>query len=79
MSQVLSFHCDECQEEFSVEEGMDLPPYWMGMQVCLGNQYGIIPEREMDVILHFCGINCLKKYINGENMKRRLALVDKDL
>ena len=52
MSQVLSYQCDECDEEFDLEEGMDLPPYWIGTQMCLGNQFGIIPDHEMDIILH---------------------------
>ncbi len=77
MSHKITFECDECNQQFISEPIMDMPPYWFGVQICLANQHGTIPDHEQEIITHFCSKQCLHKYLNGEDMKRRVAIVDK--
>jgi hypothetical protein len=79
MSHKITFNCDHCNENFIVDEGMEMPPYWIGVQIALSNHHGNIPVQEQEVINHFCSTECFNAFLEGEDFKRRIALVDKEI
>lgn len=69
--------CDNCEKHFSLSTGMDLPPYWLGVQVAIGNEDGnAMGGAEM--YNHFCSQECFQEYAGGEEIKYHLTMIDRD-
>jgi hypothetical protein len=66
-----------CEVEYTIEQKMDLPPYWIGVQLALSNVNGFIPSHEREVFNHFCSMECLTVYLQGEEVLQRKSLVDR--
>lgn len=77
MSHRLTLLCDSCGKEWMVEEDMDIPPYWFGVQISIADKEGLVPQHEREVYTHFCGQECFKEYVSGDSMRERAALIDK--
>lgn len=75
----LTFVCDTCEEEFFAGgEIPALPPLWITAQVTLSNKDGWIPEIEENApLLHFCSQKCFAEFINSQEFKERILLIDK--
>ena len=74
----VDFKCDTCDREHMLDEGMELPPNWMGVQIAFSNAEGIIPEHEQEVFNHFCSLQCLAEFVQSEEVKERFYLSDED-
>lgn len=74
----VTFKCDSCDQNFLIEESMDLPPNWLGLQVICSNTDGIIPEHEQENFCHFCSPECLIEYTTGDELLVRLSMVDQN-
>ncbi len=75
MSHRVTLICDNCGEEYILGENMDLPPYWLGVQVAVGNYDGEASGAEL--FLHLCGQECLSEYTEGEELRNKIAFIDK--
>lgn len=75
----ITFTCDykDCEKNFMIDETMELPPHWIGMQVAIGNKEGEVIENEQNIFAHFCSIECTIKYLSSTNFKNRYFSVDK--
>jgi hypothetical protein len=73
----VDFTCDNCDKEYMLSDGMELPPSWIGVQIAIANTEGMIPEHEQEVYLHFCSIECLSDYVKGNDMMDRFLLADR--
>ncbi|MHA2279448.1 MAG: hypothetical protein ACXAC5_00955 [Promethearchaeota archaeon] len=62
-----------------IEENMELPPSWFGMQIVVADTDGCIPEHEREVFCHFCSQDCLVEFAGSDEMRQRLVLADKSI
>jgi len=77
-SHQVTFKCDACETNFMIdEESMELPPGWLGMQVVIADTDGCVPEHEREIFCHFCSQNCLVDYSSSDDLRHRLATIDK--
>jgi len=77
-SHEVTFKCDACDTNFMIDEDlMELPPGWLGMQVVVADTDGCVPEHEREIFCHFCSQDCLIEYSSSDELRRRLAIVDK--
>lgn len=58
-------------------EGMEIPPYWLGIQIAVGDGEGIIPHNARDLFLHICSLECLSEMATNHKLRERVALIDK--
>lgn len=72
----VDFECDGCGVQHSLDEGMELPPKWIGVQIAVADNEGIIPEQEQECFAHFCSTTCFCEYAKSEEMKERVLLSD---
>ena len=79
MSYRVEFSCDSCEKIWFIdkEEDLELPPYWIATHLGIADAEGFIPEHERNSYMHFCSIDCLKEYVNSNDLKRRKCEVDK--
>ena len=77
MGHRITIICDVCESEYLMEEGMELPPYWLGVQIAVGDSEGEIPAQTRDLLLHFCSLDCLHNLAENSQVRARLALIDK--
>lgn len=70
--------CDYCEKNYSLEDEMEIPPYWFAVQVAIANQYGLVPNHERDKFMHFCSQECLASYAASPAFRERICLVDKE-
>lgn len=59
------------------EELMELPPGWLGMQVVIADTDGCVPDHEREIFCHFCSQDCLAEYSSSNELRHRLATIDK--
>jgi len=77
-SHQVTFKCDACETNFMIdEELMELPPGWLGMQVVIADTDGCVPDHEREIFCHFCSQNCLVEYSSSNELRHRLATIDK--
>ena len=76
MAQRVTFICDYCDQNEIIEQWQDGPPLWVGANLIFCNSQGFFPNHEEGIINNFCSLECLQKYLKGEDVKRRLAMVD---
>ena len=74
MSYRVTIVCDNCSEEYTIDEEMDLPPYWLAIPINISNGEGIVNHESF---AHFCSLQCMAEYSSGEIMKENLMLIDK--
>ena len=74
----INFQCDGCGQQHILEEGMELPPRWLGVQIAFSNSDGIIPKQEQECFCHFCNIECFGDFVSSQEIKDRLLLVDEE-
>ena len=77
MSHRLIFICNMCGIEYAPQDAVDLPPYWVGVQIAIANGGGQIPPQEREVFCHFCSTECLAKYAVGSEVRTRKCMVDR--
>jgi hypothetical protein len=68
--------CDNCGTEFCMEDEMELPPYWMGVQMAVTNGSGLIVGQ--DLFVHICSSKCLVEFAGGNVIKDKLMCADKE-
>ncbi len=76
---LVTFKCDSCEKEHMIDEEMEMPPYWFGVQMAIADQDGMIPSHEREEYLHFCEQKCLFDFCIGKELKSRFLLVDKKI
>ena len=59
-----------------LSEDMEMPPYWIGVQLAIPDIDGLIPDHERDIFVHFCEQECLIEFSNSNHIKERIMLVD---
>ncbi len=69
--------CDNCGQHFPLETGMDLPPYWIGAQIAIGNEEGSAMSGS-EMYSHFCTQECFQEYAGGDEIKYHLTMVDRE-
>lgn len=74
----IDFKCDNCDHEYMLNEGMELPPSWMGVQIAFANTKGVIPEDEQEIFSHFCSLKCLIEFVQSDEIKERFFLADQN-
>jgi hypothetical protein len=72
----IDFSCDGCGKQYSLEENMDLPPQWLGVQIAISDNEGTILKHEQEYFSHFCSIECLTDYSKSEELKERMLMSD---
>lgn len=77
MSHRVTIMCDSCGQEYLLPPEMELPPYWIAIQITVSNRDGEIPIDVPDIMAHICSQECLKDFIIGDIIKSRIALIDK--
>ena len=77
MGHKLTLVCDICELEYMMEDGMELPPYWIGLQLVVSDKDGYVPISVKDVFMHICSIRCLSEVSEHPQIKARRALIDK--
>ncbi len=77
MGYYVTFRCDSCEVEHITKGTMDMPPYWIGMQLAISDNTGAIPPHEQDHYQHFCSIECASDYMKSKSFKKRKTMVDK--
>ncbi len=77
MSHRYTFICDSCDVQFILEDDMEMPQYWFGVQFCVSDKDGVIPMRERDIYQHFCSQACIIEYVTGNALRRRKSMVDR--
>ena len=75
MSHKITIICDSCEKEYMMDDEMEMPPYWLGVQFAVANKDGMIPLK--DIFVHVCSQKCLIEYVKGNVIKERILLVDK--
>lgn len=75
MTHRITIICDNCGQEYLMEQEMELPPYWMAVPISIANGEGMINGREH--FIHICSLECLADYATGDQMKEQLMTVDK--
>jgi hypothetical protein len=75
----VTYHCDGCDTNFMIDETMELPPSWLGLQIVIADSDGCIPDHEREIFCHFCSQKCLMEYASSVAMRERLVLADKSL
>jgi len=58
-----------------LEDQMDMPPYWMGIQLAIANGEGMVPMNNKDTFLHFCSVECLAEYAD-QDLREMVLVVD---
>ena len=76
MSISVTVSCDNCGSEFPTETSMELPPYWMGVQIAVSNSSGTIVGN--DLFVHLCSPKCLSEFAKGSMVKEKIMLADKE-
>ena len=76
MSINITLSCDSCGSEFSAEDEMELPPYWMGVQIAVANSNGLIAGQ--DLFVHICSQKCFVEFSKGQVIKNKIMLIDKE-
>jgi len=74
----VTFVCETCDTEYTVEGSMEMPPYWMGIQIVIAGNFGHIPNHEQENYQHFCSDTCIIEYLQSKDFRRRKVLVDKE-
>ena len=59
-----------------IDESMEMPPGWLGMQVAITDTDGCVPDHEQDVFCHFCSQECFVEFASSDEMRRRLIMAD---
>ena len=77
MGHKLTLVCDVCEQEYMMEDDMELPPYWLGLQMVVSDGDGIIPLSVKDIFMHICSVGCLAEVAEHPKIKDRIALIDK--
>jgi len=72
----VTFKCDACETNFMIDESMEMPPGWLGMQVAIADSDGCVPDHEQDVFCHFCSQDCFVEFASSDEMRSRLAMAD---
>ena len=67
--------CNNCEEEFTLDESMEFPPYWIGIQMVIANKNGTLPSE--DIVVHSCSQKCLVEYVQSNEFKEKITLIDK--
>jgi hypothetical protein len=76
MSINITVTCDNCNSEFPTEDSMELPPYWMGVQIAVANHDGIIVGQ--DLFVHICSTKCLAEFSKSQIIKDKIMFADKE-
>lgn len=77
MSHQLIYVCDNCGKEYTVDDSMEMPPYWFGVQIAIADKDGLIPPHEREIFDHFCCQTCFTKHSEGKEVRERKCIVDK--
>jgi len=77
--QRITFICNGCGQEWMITEEMEMPPYWLGLEVAVADKDGLVPEHERAKFIHFCEQECLTKYTNSDELKERILSVDRNI
>ena len=75
----VTFTCDACDQNYLINDSMEMPPGWLGMQVAIADTDGCVPDNEQDVFCHFCSQNCFMEFASSDEMRRRLVMVDNNI
>ena len=75
MAHKITIICDMCETEFMIDLEMDLPPYWLGVQIAVANQDGIVPTKDM--FIHVCSQECFIEFAKSQDLKEWRMLADK--
>lgn len=78
MSHRVTFICDICEEQYLIEESMDMPPGWFAVQVAIADKDGLVPNQERDVFSHFCSRKCVAEYAKSDELRERSLTVDRN-
>lgn len=73
MSHKITLVCDACEQEYLLNEDMEIPPYWIGAQIAAGNKDGLLTQ---ELFIHVCSQKCLLEFIR-KNFRKYMALIDK--
>jgi len=77
MSHRVTLICDTCSEHYTLENGMEFPPYWLGVQIAVGNKEGTTMGN-YEMYVQFCSQECFQKYSGGVEIKHHIAFVDRE-
>jgi hypothetical protein len=58
IKQYVTFICDNCGEEYLINDTMEAPPQWLIIKCSIVNTEGYINDEERDQIDHFCSVKC---------------------
>lgn len=75
MAHKITIVCDSCEKEYMIESTMDLPPYWLGVQMAIADKDGVVPPK--DIFIHLCSQECMADYAASDIMKEKILLADK--
>lgn len=76
MSHRVTYICDSCEKQFIIDDIMDIPSYWIALQVAIANKDGLVHPKERDVYSHFCCQECAVEYLLSDEMKEKILTVD---
>ena len=77
MGHRITLICDVCEKEYMLDEGMEIPPYWLGIQIAIGDGDGMVPTGARDLFLHLCSLDCFSEAANNRKVRDQMALIDK--
>ena len=77
--QTITFKCNNetCGLQYTIEEEMEMPPHWFGLQLAIADSEGMIPPHERDIFQHFCSQRCLVEYVASKIIKTRYLLASR--
>lgn len=76
LKQYVTFVCDQCGQEYLIDEALEAPPEWLVVNMNIVNTEGYVNEDEREKMNHFCGVICLKEFLDSEDFKTRVILSD---
>jgi hypothetical protein len=76
IKQYVTFICDNCGEEYLINDTMEAPPQWLIIKCSIVNTEGYINDEERDQIDHFCSVKCAIQFTENIAFQERLALSD---
>jgi len=72
----VTFFCNNCEQQYTIEENMEIPPFWLVGKFTVANKDGhIVDEGEYS---HFCSQCCLNEYISSNDFKETLLLAEQN-
>ena len=75
MAHKITIVCDSCEKEYMMGNNMDLPPYWLGIQLAVADKDGVVPSK--DTFVHLCSQQCFIEYAQSDAVKEKILLADK--